>query len=548
MSSVPEHNQPLALEARHFTKIFGGEIALRDVSISVHQGEIVALLGENGSGKSTFVKILAGYHQPEPGAELYIGGTPIELSVTRGKLHDVGLSFVFQDLGIARRLSVAENLFVAHRRTHGIQSVRRIRWGDEKRQISTVLASYGIENIDPSEPVDNLGETAQALLAIVRAAEEIRLFRDRHGEGGVLVLDEPTVFLPEHEKIFLFDLARRIAAHGTAILFVSHDLSAVREIASRAIVLRDGSLAAEMQVQHASDGEIVSAISGQRRNSVKKATGFHNDVGRTMQRVKIRHGEGQQKDQGHIALQVKIVAGGRIEHIELTLYAGAVLGVAGLLGSGCEDLPYAIFGALDGVRGWITTPGFVANLDQFSPRDAVYKGISLVPADRQSRGSAPGLSIENNMLGLVLDDYKRKGLLDRKLMRASALDRCNRYGIRPARPELELSALSGGNQQRVVLTKWLERGPRVLLLHEPTQGVDILTRAQIYDLMRELVSSGVAILWVTTDFEEMATVADRVVVCSDGVITGDVDGPPFDRAAIAAAVYAKSGSHARVSP
>ena len=248
------------LSARRFSKTFGRERALDNVDLEVRSGEVVALLGENGSGKSTFVKILSGYHAPEAGAELWIGGRQVALPVPLGGFREIGLSFVFQDLGLAIDRTVVENLFVG-RRVAGL--ARPINWPAERRAARAAFARYGVK-LDPAARVADLSATGQALLAIVRAAEELREHRAGSDVGGVIVLDEPTVFLPEHEKVFLFDLVRRVAADGAGVLFVSHDMTAVREIAHRAVVLRDGREVGDVPMNETSDRELVALVSGHR--------------------------------------------------------------------------------------------------------------------------------------------------------------------------------------------------------------------------------------------------------------------------------------------
>ena len=513
-----------ALEASNLAKSFGGVQALRGVDLTINTGEVVALLGENGSGKSTLVKILSGYHVPEPGGSLRMNHIDVPLPVPLGQARTVGLSFVYQDLGLAPELQVVENLFVGHRVTDGRGSFARINWSAERERAREIFASYGVE-LDPSAQVGRLRPTSQALLAIVRAAEELREYRREYEQGGgVLVLDEPTVFLPEHEKVFLFDLVRRVVAEGFGVLFVSHDMTAVREIANRAVVLRDGAKVGDVPVATTSDADLIELVSGHRldRSTIEQAT---------------THGSGATAEtSADVVLSVKDVRGGRVRGITFDLHAGEILGIAGLLGSGSEDLPYLLFGGVDDAAGEVSLPDWSGDASEIAPSKSIARGVALVPADRKQQGAVADLPVALNMLSLSLKNFMQGGILRIDKLVGTANQRAETYDVRPRDASLNMSALSGGNQQKVVLARWLEQGPRVLLLHEPTQGVDVATRHQIYELMRARAAQGAAILWVSTDFDEVATVSHRILLCAHGVIAGTI-APPFSRDKITSEVY-----------
>jgi ribose transport system ATP-binding protein len=513
-----------ALEASNLAKSFGGVRALKGVDLAINPGEVVALLGENGSGKSTLVKILSGYHVPEPGGSLTMNGVDVPLPVPLGQARTVGLSFVYQDLGLAGELTVVENLFVGRRVTGGAGSFARIKWSGERNRAYEIFESYGVK-LDPSAQVGRLRPTAQALLAIVRAAEELREYRREAGSGGVLVLDEPTVFLPEHEKVFLFDLVRRVVAEGFGVLFVSHDMTAVREIAHRAVVLRDGSKVGDVPVATTSDADLIELVSGHRldRATIEAATTYGSEAAAV-------------ESVGEVVLAARDVRGGRVRGVSFELHAGEILGVAGLLGSGSEDLPYVLFGdAADG-GGSLTLPGWSGDVSDLAPSQAIKLGVSLVPADRKQQGAVADLPVALNMLSLSLKNFMQGGFLRIDKLVGTANERAETYDVRPRDASVNMASLSGGNQQKVVLARWLEQAPKVLLLHEPTQGVDVATRHQIYELMRARAAQGVAILWVTTDFDELATVSNRILLCAHGQIAGSM-APPFSRDRITSEVY-----------
>ena len=513
-----------ALEARNLAKSFGAFRALQGVDLTINVGEVVALLGENGSGKSTLVKILSGYHEPEPGGELRMNGVEVPLPVPLGAARHVGLSFVYQDLGLAPDLLVVENLFVGSRVTSGLHSAARINWRAERAHAREIFERYGVA-LDPSAQVGRLRPTAQALLAIVRAAHELRQYREQHaGAGGVLVLDEPTVFLPEHEKVFLFDLVRRVVADGFGVLFVSHDMTAVREIANRAVVLRDGARVGDVPVATTSDADLIELVSGHRldRATIERAT---------------THGSAAAVEtSGEVALSVKDARGGRIHGVSFDLHAGEILGVAGLLGAGSEDLPYVLFGDVAGAHGEITIGDWGGDISELAPSRSIRRRVALVPADRKQQGAVADLPVSLNMLSLSLKNFMQGGVLRLDKLLGVANERTETYDVRPRDASLNMAALSGGNQQKVVLARWLEEGPRVLLLHEPTQGVDVATRHQIYELMRARAAHGAAILWVSTDFDELATVSHRILLCAHGQIAGTI-APPYSRDRITSEVY-----------
>jgi ribose transport system ATP-binding protein len=224
--------------------------------------------------------------------------------------------------------------------------------------------------------------------------------------------------------------------------------------------------------------------------------------------------------------------------VSFTLHGGEVLGVAGLLGSGSESLPYALFGALGGARGAIASRGWSGDASRLTPRRAIAAGFALVPADRQHQSAVGGLSVEKNLLSLVFDDFWSRGMLSHRRIRKAADERIRTFRVRPPNAALDMVSLSGGNQQKVVLARWLERHPSVLLLHEPTQGVDVTTRAEIYRIVENLTARGTAVVWVTTDFSELAAVSDRILIIGAGVVVRELHGPPISRDDISAAVYA----------
>ena len=355
-----------ALELSNISKQFGATRALDGVDLSVAHGEVHALLGENGSGKSTLIKVLAGVHEPEPEGTLTIGGEPVVLPIPPGGFHDVGLSFVHQDLGLARPLTVLENLVGAAARAE--YSRFRVDWRAEAVKARAMLESYGV-TIDPRTVVNELPPVGQALVAIARAAEELREYRERTGSTtSVLVLDEPTVFLPEVILQFLFDLIREVVAQGSSAILISHDLSAGRTIADRVTVLRDGKLAVSVSMAEVSDEQIVEFIVGPAKSRELHEHGGQFHLERDVDRA------------GTPQLVVSGLVGDRVRGLDFEVAPGEIVGLAGLLGSGAEEVPYLLFGAQRASAGTTRgSTGATVDLTRQQPAAAVGHGAVVHP-------------------------------------------------------------------------------------------------------------------------------------------------------------------------
>jgi ribose transport system ATP-binding protein len=503
------------LELRQLSKTFGGARALDDVSLSIRPGEVHGLLGENGSGKSTLIKILNGFHAPDSGGELEVGGEPVKLPLRPGQFRELGLSFVHQDLGLVLDLSVVENLRVAQ---VVARSGVRIDWRDEYRKARETFERYGL-SIDPAQRVDALSETGRALLAIVRAVEEIRLAQAAHARtGGLLVLDEPTVFLPRDGVEQLFSIIRGIVASGDAsVLFVSHDLDEVRQITDRVTVLRDGRLQGTLVTAEASDQDLVEMIVG--RRLAELGAPEHAPAG------------------GEPGLVATNVAGGSVEHVDLTVNRGETVGLTGLRGAGWEDLPYLLFGGRPARSGTLSAGDTQHELPSLTPTQAVELGLALLPADRQRDASVPGLTLGENVMLQVLDRYGSRTGLRLGALNAGARAKLEELDVRPPEPHAAFGSLSGGNQQKAVLAKWLQSEPDVLLLHEPTQGVDIGARQHIFGILRDVAASGTSIVCSSSDFEQLAAVCDRVLVFGRGRVVSELRGDDVTKERIAERVY-----------
>jgi ribose transport system ATP-binding protein len=527
---------PPAVELRDISKDFGSNRALDHVNLTIDQGEVVGLVGQNGSGKSTLVKILSGVHVPEPGGRLFVSGEEVPLPLAPGQASQIGLSFVYQNLALAPGLTVLENLTLGQRVAAGGRAAwAPINWHGEKRAAAAVLKRYGVRlNLD--QRTGELPPVDQARLAIVRAAEDLTRYRTRSGyKHSVLVLDEPTVFLPEEDVEQLFDLIRTVKAEGAAVLFISHDLVAVRSITDRVVVLRDGRVVADVPAGGYDEQALVDHIVGTPAQPAGSSAAEEARPVETALAPKEPAGAGRAPKRGENVV-VEHLAYERLADLSFEIGAGEILGMAGLIGSGAEELPYLLFGAHQASGGTLRLGGKTLDLSRLSPQRTVRERIALVPADRQVFGLSEHLTLWENIVMLVEDEYYRGGVFRRGELVALAREAVDRFLIRPPLPHAVTATFSGGNQQKALLAKWLIARPQLLLLHEPTQGVDVGARRDIYRFVKSAAAlDQTAVLWVTTDFGELAEVCDRVIVLSEGRPVTTLTGEELSDDAITAA-------------
>ena len=512
----PTASEPVpVLVVRGLSRAFGGVRALDDVTLEVLPGEVHGLLGENGSGKSTLIKVLAGYYAPEPGAELQINGRPVRLPLAPGNFRELGLSFVHQQLGLVAELSVLENLLVGDLSKGG--AIRRISWARERRRACETFERFGLD-LDPSASVLALSPTDRARLAIVRAVEEIRsTLEGDQAARGLLVLDEPTVFLPREGIEQLFALVRDVVADHASVLFVSHDLEEVRTITDRVTVLRDGRVCGTVVTAQTSNCELVELI-----------------VGRRLQEF---HAEPRDLHDAALAVEVRRLVAGRVHDVSFSAARGEVLGVTGLIGSGFDDIPYLLFGARAVIGGELVFDGVRRELSAITPAQALAAGIALLPGDRQRLGSVGELSVGDNVMLPVLDQHCSAGVLRRGALHDVSARLLAAYDVRPADPHATYHALSGGNQQKALLAKWFQTEPSLVLLHEPTQGVDVGARQQIFAMLEQAVQRGLTVICASSDYEQLARICDRVLVFGRGRIVRQISGDEVTKDRIAEQVY-----------
>ena len=499
---------PPALAIRGFSKRFGGALALNDVALDVMPGEVHGLLGQNGSGKSTLIKILAGFHAPEPGAELIVHGKPAPMPIPAGAALPLGLAFVHQHLALVPSLSVLENLRIGEFAT---ETRWRIDWRAERARARETFARFGLA-IDPDARVRDLPQVERALLAIVRAFEDLGARRDR-GNPGVLILDEPTPFLPRAGVDQLFALVRGIVREGASVVFVSHDVDEVLEITDRATVLRDGSVAGTLETRRSTHDDFVELIIGRR--------------------VPLFQSERRDLSRAPVHVRIRGVSGAVADRISIDLRRGEIVGLTGLIGSGSDEIVYLIFGARTARSGTIELGGATLSAASISPSSALSAGIAFLPSDRLGAAGVGALPITDNITLPVLPDFMSGLGLEWSRIAGHARQLCERYEVRPVQPQLKLGLLSGGNQQKALLAKWLQTRPTLLVLDEPTQGVDVGARQALFAALDQASRQGVAVLCASTDYEQLAQICDRVLIFARGVVVRTLTGNEISKDTIA---------------
>ncbi len=466
-------------------KHFGGTYALKDVSLSVGRGEIVALLGENGAGKSTLIKVLGGIHQPDAGRVLIDGQPYQHRPAGFGERQKV--AFIHQDLGLIEWMTVAENIALAlgFSRKNGL-----IRWNDVETFAAEALRKVDCD-FDPTTRVEDLSRTEKSLVAIARALAV---------DSEFLVLDEPTASLPADEVERLFAALRPLRDRGVGMIYVSHRLDEIFQISDRVAVLRDGEMVGVRSIDHTNAEELVQKIVGRKTRETVKAAGAPGDSILTLKDFR--------------------VAG--VGPLEFTLRQNEIVGLVGLRGAGHEAISRALFGIEDH-QGGVTLHGKAPDLS--SPQTALKSGIGLVAKDRTEESVAMSLTIRENTF-LNPDGIGRKllELLSPRREAEQAAIIGAELGLSPNDPSLAIEALSGGNQQKVVIGRWLATNRKLLICEDPTAGVDVGAKAEIYALLNRALADGVGIVVVSTDFEEIATICHRAIVFSQGAIVDELSG------------------------
>lgn len=476
---------PPYLEIQNVSKHFGATIALKNVSLSLYPGEVHALLGENGAGKSTLIKIMTGIHQPDSG-EIRVEGRATNLrSSAHAQAH--GIAAIYQEPLVFPDLSIAENIFISHRRRNPF-----VNWGKLYRDAKKVLKRLDV-TLDVRAEARGLPLAAQQTVEIAKAISmDVR----------VLIMDEPTASLSAHEVEQLFAIVRNLRDQGVAVLFISHRLDEVFVIADRITVFRDGEL-----------------ISSRPAGEVTRESAIRDMVGRSMGNIFQR----ESSEIGKVVLSVRdLKRRGTFEGISFDLHAGEVLGFAGLVGAGRTDVALALFGIEPAQGGEIIYQGKTVKVR--SPQQAIRMGIAYLPEDRREHGLVLPMSIASNITLPIMQNYANAlGIVQNQKEREVAERFRQKLSIRTPSIDLIVRKLSGGNQQKVVLSKWLNTLPQVLILDEPTRGIDVGAKEEVHRLIDELAKQGMAILLISSDLPEVMAMSDRILVMREGRQMGIFD-------------------------
>lgn len=465
----------------HVSKSFGGVHALRDVQFSVFAGEVHALLGENGAGKSTLIKIMTGVHQPDSGS-LLLDDAPVQFANTRAA-QALGIAAIYQEPSLFPDLDVAENILIGRQPMRG----GRVDWKAMHQQASDLLQRLGL-SISSRTKARDLSVAQQQLVEIARALSI---------NAKVLIMDEPTSSLTLGEVAELFNIVRQLRESGTAIVFISHRLEELFAVADRVTTLRDGTYIGTRPMAAVTTSELIQMM-----------------VGRDLHDLFPK----QTVQAGDVVLDVQALSvAGRFKDVSFQVRSGEIVGMAGLIGAGRTNVAQALFGVEPATSGTITLDGSPVQIT--SPQQALQLGIGYVPEDRKEHGLVLDMSIADNITLPLLKQFSRAGWVDTRQERSTAAASAQQLEVKMASLSQKVGQLSGGNQQKVVLAKWLGTQPRLLILDEPTRGIDVGTKAAVHQLMSSLAAEGMAILMISSELPEILGMSDRILVMREGRIT-----------------------------
>lgn len=466
-------------------KYFPGVHALKGVDLTLYEGEVVALLGENGAGKSTLMKVLSGIHTPDEGT-IEIEGAPV-VGLTPKSSQELGISIIHQELNMCKHLTVAENIFLGREKHRfGINQEDKMN-----KKAKEILDSIGVD-IKPTEVVENLSVSKQQMVEIAKALSM---------NSKVLIMDEPTSALSFKEIEELFKIINKLKENGTSIVYISHRLEELKHIVDRVVVMRDGAYITQMNFKDTNTEEIITYMVGREiKDKFPRVTAPLGDT----------------------VLEVKNMSGGIVRDVSFELKQGEIVGIAGLVGAGRTELTRMIFGVDSKESGSVILHGKEIMIN--SPKEAIKYGLALAPEDRKKDGLCTKLSIKDNISLSNLDTLSNKlGVINRSQESKLNKKSVENLKIKVSSLEANADSLSGGNQQKVVVAKWLARDSHVVIFDEPTRGIDVAAKVEIYNLMNELKEAGVAVLFASSEMPEVLGISDRVLVMCDGRITANLN-------------------------
>jgi monosaccharide-transporting ATPase len=482
---------PVVLETRHASKTFGVVRALRDVSLALRAGEVHGLVGENGAGKSTLIKILTGFHQPDDGGVL-LDGAPVAFPNPRSAQQN-GVCAVYQEINLIAERSVAENIFIGHEPKRFGVLIDRPRMN---RLAGDILRRYGL-TVDPAARLSSLGLGAQQMVSIARGVSL---------GARVLILDEPTSALSGAEVEVLFGVVERLRADGIALLFVSHRLSECYRLCDRFTVMRDGAIVKTGTPAELPRNALIAAMLG---NDTKGLGGRAGPRALDDARA------------GDPALQVEGLRWRtRVRNVSMRVAPREIVGLAGLLGSGRTETLKTVFGAQKADAGAVHVNG--APLGHTVPARSIHRGLAFLSEDRRSEGIFPGLPVRDNIVASALPQISRFGFISRRKQDALVQHYIERLGIKTAGPGALISTLSGGNQQKALIARCLSTDPAVLLLDDPTRGIDVGAKEEVHRVVQALADDGLAVVVTSSEMEELLELTDRLVVLNEGASAGEV--------------------------
>ena len=479
-------NNPV-LKAVGIEKGFHGVPVLQGVDFEVNSGEIMGLVGENGAGKSTLVKVISGLYTRD-GGEITLDGRQVVFSNPK-EAKGAGISIIHQELNLFSHLSIAENIFLDRKDYRSKWG--KINWKKMREDARKILRDLG-SDLDVTIPVQKLSVREKSLVEIAKAMSL---------NAKVLIMDEPTGALPESEIQNMFSLVRLLKEKGVAIVYISHRMKEIEEICDRVTVLRDGLSQGIVDMEPGKIDEVISLMIGQKMDNYY----IHS-----------------RREPGGVVFEVKNLVGTHVQDISLELHNNEVLGLYGLEGAGTLELAEMVMGLMKYSGGKVTFKG--KEIKPSGKDDALHQGIGYVPSDRRLQGLVTRMKISDNVIMANLPAYNKGGFLDRKMIREHVQKQIDNMRVKCTGQDQVVQNLSGGNQQKIVLGKWLDREPQMLILNEPTRGVDIGAKQEIYRLIDNLANEGLPILLVSTDLQEVIGISDRVIVMSRGRKSGEFHG------------------------